>query len=464
MSRDKPESEQAQRAIGNASLRLLYYWNPPFPLPSFCRLMKSTLIFALSFLTSTSFLFAGDADWPQWRGPNRDGHAAPQALLQSWPSGGPELVWKANLGGAGYSAVSVVGDKIYTMAASKGDCQVICVSLTDGSPVWRRTISRAGGSDDYNTQWGDGPRSTPTVDRGTVYALSDVGTLAAMDAESSEILWTTSLTSDHGGTIPKWGYSESPLVDGDRVVVTPGAKDLMIALDRKTGQKIWNSKGVHDEAQYVSVMRGQVGSKSFYVSATKSGLHAFDVKDGTELFRDAATGNRIAVIPTPVLTGNLLYHTSAYGAGNTLLKLSEAGKKIEAESVYSLATKSMENHHGGVVLVDGVIFGFTKSGGGNWMAQDIKTGDSLWQFKMRPNQSGSICFADGRLYCYNDKDATVHLVEPTREDWISHGSVKLPSQTQIPRGKGAIWAHPVVAAGKLIIRDQDLLFAYDIAR
>ena len=288
--------------------------------------------------------------------------------------------------------------------------------------------------------------------------------MACLDKASGKIRWKTDLVKDHGGKIPTWGYSDSPLVDGTRVVVTPGESKFLLAVDRDHGREVWRSQGVDAGAQYVSIMKGNVDQTTFYLSASNSGMLAFDTQTGDKLFADAASGNRIAVIPTPVLHQNQIYHTSAYGAGSTLLKLSRAGQGgLKAESAYHLRGKTMENHHGGVVLLDGTIFGFSKANGGVWMAQDLETGATLWEEKLRPNKSGSICYADERLYCYNDKDGTVFLVEPSRSGWLKKGSLKLPRQTEIPRDQGAIWAHPVVASQTLIIRDQDLIYAFDLA-
>ncbi|TWT98611.1 outer membrane protein assembly factor BamB family protein [Stieleria varia] len=427
------------------------------------RVTTSFLLACTLTCVTASSARSGDTDWPQWRGPNRDGHAAPQELLQDWPSGGPPMSWTAVNLGTGYSTVSVVDGKVFTMGANDDECFAICLSLGDGSEIWKTPVARAGNSGDYNDQWGAGPRGTPTVDGDQVFVVTDIGTVAALAKDTGELLWSTSMTADHGGQVPTWGYSESPLVDGDRVVVTPGENNFMIALDRNSGKKVWGSKGIHEPAQYVSIMRGQRKQTAFYLTASKSGLIAVDCKSGDEVFRDTATGNQTAVIPTPILHDRFIYHTSAYGAGNTLLKIKDKPDGLSVQSVYALSNKSMENNHGGVVLVNDVIYGFTKSNGGNWMAQDMQSGDTLWEQGERPNRSGAICYADGRLYCYNDQDGTVHLAEPNRSDWISHGKLTLPKQTELDRGKGAIWTHPVVAAGKLIIRDQDLMYAYDIA-
>ncbi|NND99936.1 MAG: PQQ-like beta-propeller repeat protein [Pirellulaceae bacterium] len=418
----------------------------------------------ISLLLGVANCQAQHTDWRQWRGNHRDAHAAQQALLQQWPVGGPQIKWEFTQAGSGYSSVSVVDGKLYTLGARDGGCFAICIDMKTGKQLWDNQFAGAGVNDDYNQGWGGGPRSTPTVDGDQVFVLSDVGVLAALSVADGTIQWTTDFVADHGGKIPVWGYSESPLVDNDRIMVTPGGDDFMIGLDRKTGKKVWSSKGFNDGAQYVSIMRGSIGDRSYYVTATKAGLVAFDTQSGDKVFADSATANKVAVIPTPVIDGDLVYHTSAYGAGNTLLKLTADGDKVQAETVYALQGKSMENHHGGTVLVDGVIYGFTKANGGTWMAQEMSSGKTLWEEKIRPNRSGSICFADGRLYCYNDKDGSVYLVPPSREGWQSNGKLTLPKQTTIPREKGAIWAHPVVADQTLIIRDQDLIYAFDIAR
>ncbi len=203
---------------------------------------------------------SGDADWPQWQGADRDGHAAPQQLLGEWPDGGPKLKWKIDNLGRGYSAVSVVDDNVYTMGARDGDCYAICLSAATGEVKWETRVSTAGSGENYNADWGAGPRSTPTVDGDQVFVLSDVGVLAALDREHGNIIWSKHLVDDLDGEVPKWGYSESPLVDGDRVVVTPGDKNFMVAVDRRTGQPVWSSQGVDAPAQYVSVIRGEIGN------------------------------------------------------------------------------------------------------------------------------------------------------------------------------------------------------------
>ncbi|MEM8912979.1 MAG: PQQ-binding-like beta-propeller repeat protein [Planctomycetota bacterium] len=410
-------------------------------------------------------LDAAESDWPQWRGAQRDGHAAPQMLAQSWPDGGPPAKWQCDEVGRGYSSVAIADGRLYTMGADESNCFAMCLDSQTGATVWKTNVSRAGGDDDYNAGWGAGPRSTPTVDGDDVFVLTDVGVAAALHRDTGAIIWSIDLVDDFGGKIPKWGYSESLLVDGQRIVMTPGMDNFMIAVDRETGRLVWQSRDVSAVAHYVSIMKGSVGSTAYYVTAAEIGLVAFDVTTGQKLFENPLTGNRIATIPTPLLDGTNVYHTSDYGAGNVLLSLSPNGVGgIEADQVYHLDGKTMMNHHGGVVLIDGVIYGFTKVNGGVWMAQDLDSGDTLWEERLRPNESGSIAYADGRLYCYNDKDGSLILVQPSRESWQPRGKLTLPRQTDLPRDRGAIWAHPVIANQTLFIRDQDLIFAYDIAR
>ena len=438
---------------------------PFFQRPTSSSHRKWIAVIGLTLFFGCGAARAGETDWPQWRGPQRDGKAAPQPLLQSWPEGGPVKKWQLDDAGRGYSSVACVDGRLFTMGSKESKCHAICLDATDGSVIWETQISRAGTSQDYATGWGAGPRSTPTVAGDQVFVLSDLGVIAALDQTDGTVQWSVDLVERHGGNVPRWGYSESVLVDGDRVMVTPGSDEFMIGLDRQSGKKVWQSDGVDAPAHYVSMLKSTVGETAYYVTAAGIGLVAFDCRTGEKLFENPNSGNRIATIPTPIVSGSLIYHTSNYGAGNVLLKLSGGQQRpVQAEQLYHLTGKTMTNHHGGGVLVDGVIYGFTKVSGGTWMAQDLETGETLWNHRENRNKSGSLCFGDGRLYCYNDRDGTVILVEPNRQAWIPHGKLELPKQTELPRGSGAIWAHPVIADQTLYIRDQELIFAYDIAR
>jgi outer membrane protein assembly factor BamB len=426
-------------------------------------LTLATLLFIVSSSLSV-FAEADSKSWNQFRGPNRDGHAASASLLKKWPAGGPKLAWSYKNLGTGFSASAVSEGRLFTMGTHDEKCHVICLDVKSGKLIWETPFDGNAKEGDYNLGWGGGPRGTPTVVGDKLFALSDLGTLTCMKSADGSILWSTNLVKDHGGSIPTWGYSESVLVDGDRVIVTPGGANFLIGLDANTGKKVWSSQEVDMPAQYVSVIKATFGSKSMYITASKPGLVAVDVDTGKLLFQEESTGNKTAVIPSPVVMGDIVYHVSAYGAGNMALKVTVDGDKVSTSRLYHRPVKSMENHHGGVILHDGAVFGFSKTDRGVWMAEDVASGEVLWSRKVGSNTSGSIAFADGMFYCYNDKDGTCFLIEASRDGWKPKGELTLPAQTELPRYKGAIWAHPIVSDGLLIIRDLDLLFAYNIAK
>ena len=402
-----------------------------------------------------------DGNWPQWRGPNRDGHAAPQSLLKSWPEQGPKLAWKFGENGSGYSSVTVSDGQVFTLGKINDRAVAVCLNSNTGAKIWTKDFGSGVVSESYNADWGDGPRSSPTVDGEFVYCLSDLGTLACLDRRSGSIVWSKDFVKDFGGKVPYWGYSESILIDGDKVIATPGGSTFVVGLDKKTGEKVWESKCSY-EAQYVSIIKANFGEVPIYLTATKPGLIGIHAETGEELFNGPKTGNPTAVIPTPIVSGNRIYHSSGYGAGNVAIDIKVENGKLIAETVYAKNKESMENHHGGYVLHEGTIFGFSRAFRGVWMAQDLKTGDVLWSKKVGSGKSGSIGFADGMLYCYDDGDGICYLAKPSKTGWEPAGQVKLPEITAMDRKKGAIWAHPVIADQKLFIRDQEKLFAFDI--
>ncbi len=421
-----------------------------------------SLVFTGLFLINATWLSA--QDWPQWRGPNRDGHAAKQTLQSTWPEGGPKVKWIFRDTGTGYSEPAVVGGKAYVLGTKGESVLLMAIDMKTGSLIWESKVGKATTKDSYNQNWGGGPRSTPTIADGHAFVVTDGGEVSSVSITDGSVKWTVNMVTEYGGKIPVWGYSESPLVDGDRVIVTPGEKNFLVALNRYTGKQVWGSKCDPMGAQYVSVIKHTFNDVPIYITASKDGLFGFDAKSGNTLFSNPGTGNKTAVIPTAIATGEFVYHTSDYGAGNVKLKLKAAGASVEADEVYFNQVKSMQNHHGGVVLVDGVIYGFSKVDGGVWMAQDFATGEVLWSTKHENNKSGSIAYADGRLYCYNDTTGETLLVEPSRTKLEVRGSFRLPEQTKLSRGQGAIWTHPVIADKTLLLRDLDLVFAVDISR
>ena len=348
------------------------------------------------------------------------------------------------------------------MGKRDGRNMLICFDPETGHEKWSSTLGVGTQAREYNTDFGDGPRSTPTIDGEFVYALSDLGLLGCFNKDEGNQVWTTNLVQDFGGKIPSWGYSESVLVDGERVIVTPGGENFLIGFDKKTGKQIWASK-FSEGASYVSVIKHVFDGVPVYLTACKQGLVGIHCDTGELLFKNASTGNSIAVVPTPIVSGNIVYHSAGYKAGSAAVRITVVNGVLEAKEIYHEFKENMESHHGGTVLAEGTIFGFSRSLRGVWMAQDLEKGNVLWSKKIGGARSGAIAYADGLLYCYDDTDGVCYLVKPSRQGWIELGRVALPEQTTTDRKQGAIWAHPVIAKQKLFVRDQEHIFAFDIA-
>jgi outer membrane protein assembly factor BamB len=421
-------------------------------------LCLSISLASLVFLESSSF---GQKEWAQWRGPHRDGYAAPQSLLKAWPNEGPKLAWSFEKAGTGFSSISVSKNLAVTLGKRGEDNFLVCLDISNGKELWVTKIGTGAVRNSYLTDWGDGPRSSPTIDGDFIYALCDLGNLGCYKLNGEKV-WSVNLVKDFGGSIPKWGYSESVLVDGDRIMVTPGGANFIVGLDKSTGKKVWESK-YSAGAHYVSIIKHTFEGIDTYLSASDQGLVCLDCKTGEPLFKNEATKNSVAVIPTPIVSGNIVYHTAAYGSGNVAVKVSLVNGKLQAEQLYHFTKESMSNHHGGNILFEKTIYGFSKDLRGVWMAQDFESGEVLWSKKVGKATSGSIAMADGLLYCYDDQDGICYLVEPSRSGWKQLGKVTLPKTTSIDRKQGAIWAHPVIANQKLIIRDHEMIFAFDIS-
>jgi hypothetical protein len=405
-------------------------------------------LFCLLLLTPPALA----ADWPQWRGPNRDEISTETGLLKSWPKEGPKLLWTYSDLGIGFSGPAVVGEHLYCMGARDTAEYLICLSVKDGSQVWATKVGAR-----LDNGWGDGPRSTPTVDGDSIYALGGQGDLVCTDLKGN-IRWQTNLPKDLKGGKPGWGYTESVLIDGDKLLCTPGdAQGTFAALDKKTGKPIWRSKELTDRAAYSSFVIATIGNVKQYINRTGSGEAAVAADDGKLLWKSDVAQNRTAVIPTPVVSGNQVYVTSGYGAGCGLLELTPNSGKFDVKSAYT--NKTMTNHHGGVVLLDKHIYGFSDAGG--WTCQELESGKSKWQ--SRKLDKGSVTYADGHLYCYGERDGTCVLVAATPKEWKEDGRFTIPQQTKQERRKGKIWTHPVVANGRLYLRDQDLLFCFDVS-
>jgi len=412
----------------------------------------------LVLLLSATAALAGSPnafDWPQWQGPDRNAVSKETGLLNQWPKDGPPLAWEAKGLGGGYSGPSVAAGRVFGMGNRGKDEVVWALSEKDGQELWAMPIGPA--YQQRAPQGKEGPACTPTVDGELLYAVGLGGELACLQVADGKIVWHKNLATDFGGKAPNWSYRESPLVDGDKVVCTPGGQAAtLVALDKKTGATVWKSQVPGGPpAAYASAIVIDCAGQRQYVQFTQRGLVAVAADDGKFLWRYDRPANRMGInITTPLCRGDEVFASSAYGTGGGLVKLSKDGQGgVKAEEVYF--TKNMQNHHGGMILVDGYLYGATGGNeGGRLCCLDFATGKVMWDQRDVPK--GSVALADGRLY-YRTEAGPVILIEPSPKGYVERGRFNQPD-----RSRANAWPHPVVANGKLYLRDQDVLLCYDV--
>lgn len=390
-------------------------------------------------------------DWPQWRGPDRNGISQETGLLKQWPDDGPKLVWQSTEVGGGYSTPAVVGERIYLLGDDGKSESVLALSTSDGKQVWSQPIGKVGPND--GPQY-PGSRSTPTVDGKRLYALGSDGDLACLETETGKVVWSKNLRSDFGGKPGNWAYSESPLVDGQRVVVTPGGSEAtLVALDKSTGDLIWKcASDQADEAAYASIVKADLGGTPQYVQFLQKGVVGVDAKTGELLWRYGKTAEGSpANIPTPIVHDSYVYTASGRGGGG-LVKIDGQADAVEADEVY--ASPRLPTAIGGAVLVDGHLYGTSRQG---LMCIEFATGETVWQD--RSVGAASVVFADDRLYLHGE-EGEVALVEASPEKYRELG--RFTPENAPDRGNSKAWAYPVVANGHLYIRDMNSLWSYDI--
>lgn len=424
----------------------------------------------LQLVLALSIAAPAPGDWPQWRGPNRDGVSTETGLLKTWPTDGPKLVWEFDKAGLGYSSFSVVGDTLYTMGSvneQNGNEEfVLALDTATGKERWRTRI----GTYFKNDPWGGGPRSTPTVNGDVLYALGANGDLVCLNRSTGKAVWTKNFANDFNGKRGWWGYAESVLIDGEHLICTPGGPDgAMACLDKKTGEPVWRSADFTDASEYVSIIVAEVGGVRQYMTATKGGVYGIRAKDGQKLWSEKVAVNGIATIPTPIFYKDHVFMTSGYGAGCALLKLTPDGDGTKATKVY--ANKAITNHHGGAIRVGEFVYGHTETGGHKWVclpflkADKVDGPEPVSTFKF---DKGSAVYADGALYCVAETwqkpaPAVVVKVTPSPDEWREDGRFTLPKNDAGRSRSGGVWAHPVVSHGKLYLRDQNYLWCYDVS-
>ena len=385
----------------------------------------------------------GGGNWPQWRGPNRDGMSKETGLLKQWPAEGPPLVWKASGAGRGYSSLAVADNRIYTMGLRGEREFIVAFDVATGKELWAVPHGKA-----FRNDRGDGPRGTPTVEGERLYALGGEGDLSCLETRTGRIVWTMNVLQKFGGSNITWGISESPLIVGEKLLVNAGGQNAsVVALNKKDGSLIWKSQS--DEAGYSSAITLDAGGTPQVVFFTSRRAVGLDLRDGKLLWEYSRASNNTANAATPVARGNRVFISSDYGTGAGLVEI-KAGEKggLTAQEVYF--TKEMRNHHSSSILIGDHLYGYSS---GILTAMRFDNGQVAW--KDRSVGKGSIVYADGMLYALSE-NGVVGLVEATPEAYREKGRFRI-AQDSLPT-----WTHPIIAGGRLYLRDQDTIYAYDV--
>jgi outer membrane protein assembly factor BamB len=411
---------------------------------------------------------AAAADWPAWRGPDRDAVSKETGLLATWPAEGPKLLWQSDKAGQGYAGPAVVGGVVYTMGA-RGDQEYLIALDGKGQERWSAKIGPV--FDFKGNSWSRGPNATPTVDGDLVFAVGSQGVLACFNKGDGKPVWQKDLPRELDAEVNNvqspgpekfgWGYCWSPLVDGEQLVIVPGGpKGLFAALDKKTGKPLWRSKAVTDQATYSSPIAATIGGTKQYIYLTQNSLVGVRALDGQLLWKHTREEEYPDVVcPTPIVKDNLVYVSVGAGGGADLFKATGAGGKFKVENVWS--NKDLNSYHGGVVLVGGHVYGYHEQR--NWVCQELATGTVAWP-KGRARQSvkaGGVIAADGRLYVL-DEVGTAAMLEASPKGFKVISQFKLPAQSKQRKSRGGLWTHPVLSDGKLYLRDQELVFCYQV--
>ena len=416
------------------------------------------LCFSAVAFTTTPLMETSDSDWPQWRGPERNGNSHETGLLKQWPAAGPKLLWQVNDIGDGYSTPVVVGSRIYVMSNRGMENEFVqALSTKDGKVIWTTRVGNVG-LPDQEPPYAKA-RSTPTVDGNFIYALGSDGDIACLELKTGKLRWTKNIRTEFEGKPGTWAYAESPLVDGDVVVVTPGgAQATMVALNKKTGALIWKSAiPGGDAAGYASAIVVQAAGRKQYVNLLSKGIVGVDAKTGQFLWRNSEAAKGPAQYFTPIARGEFVYG-GALGVGGTMVRLKPEGNGVAAEQVYFI--RGLPNGIGGAVVVGDHIYG--TEAGQKLVSAEFATGKVKWQAETI--SWSSIAAADGMLYLHGI-NGDLALVEATPEGYREKGRFTPPAQPQkkkVGQFPEASFTYPVIANGTLYIRDLGTLWAWDI--
>lgn len=423
-----------------------------------CRAIRSYVSLAVVFLLAASNVGIA-ADWPTFRGPQRTGVSTETGMLKEWPADGPPLAWKIEGTGRGYATVAIAGNRLYTLGdsikfAEDKDEYLMCFDMGSKELVWKCKTGPAW--TEFQESW-QSSRSTPTVDGDRVYVLSPHGELVCCNSATGKELWRKNMEKDfEGKKDDKWGYSESVTIDGNNLICTPGGdKATMVALDKRTGKEIWRTVREEDRgAGHASIVKSKIGNVPVLVQTTGSGALGVRASDG-KLLWSYPLDKTTAVIPTPIVRGDLVFMPVGYKKGGALLKQVPDGPgNVKIEEIYPLKP-ALANKHGGVILVGDYVYGDSDDQGIPYCA-DLMTGEQKWKKRASGKGSASITAADGNLYI-NFADGTVVLAKATPDDYVELSKFTAPNSGERPS-----WAHPVILDGKLYLREQNAILCYDI--
>jgi len=396
------------------------------------------------------------AGWPQFRGPNRDGKSPETGLLKQWPAAGPRLIGTISGVGGGFSSPVIAGERIYITGKVGDDLKIFCFDGS-GRKIWERPHARAFSEANAPHSPHPGARATPTIDGDMIYLLGGLGRLRAYRTSNGEPIWSVDVVGELGGRVPPWGYAESVLIDGHKLICTPGGEQTgtFAALNKRTGRVLWRSTDVTERAEYASPILVEYNNVRQVVTMTRGGLVAVSPENGKLIWRY----DRVASMGTPETTtahcnspayadGYVFEATSYHTRGGCAVALKPTATGLEAELAWESSKLNCE--HGGYVIIDGYLY---PNQGVGWSCVELKTGEERWPG--RGPGKGSVVYADGMLYCLGEK-GKMGLIEASPEEF------KLVSMFELPTGEGPSWTHPVISDGKLYLRWEDNLYVYDI--
>jgi outer membrane protein assembly factor BamB len=402
----------------------------------------------LSSLALATFLSA--ADWPQWRGPDRTGISKETNLLQEWPKDGPNLAWKVGELGTGYSSPSIAKGVIYLQTTVGEDEHCIALDEKDGKKLWSTAIGKVGKN--LGPQY-PGTRASVTVDGDMLYCLASDGEITCLGAKDGSVKWQKHYRTDFGGKPGMWAFTESLLVDGDKLVCSPGGPEAtLVALNKTNGDVIWKS-AIPDvgNAEYSSIMAADVAGGREYIQFFRKGVVGVDAKTGKFLWKYGKTVDMGANILTPVILGDKVF-TAGSRTGGALVELQSSADAVNAKEIYF--NNKLAPSLGGAVLVDGHLYGSASQG---VFCADFATGEIKWT--NRSVGAASVCYADGRVYLRGHSTGEVAIIEANPDSYVEKGRFKQPDRSKIQT-----WTHPVIANGCLYLRDQDVLLCYKIGK